>query len=138
LGGGVTVGCVPYIDVATVPTDFTCANASTKGMTAIDTVAFMTTFQAANLSYDKTKAGDISVNLVVPANGLQSPTLQRAVPEAVDDLNKFDSSTATITNPKGGVLVCLQSNGTDQHAWISLGGQDSRFSTDTTITGGGC
>lgn len=138
LGGGVTIGCVLYTD-GTVPATYACG--APNGMTAIDTVAFMTTFQAANLSDADTKVGSASVNLVVPSQGLNPPTVRRSIVSAVTAINGFtdlDGGQSIVTNPKGGVFICLQSNGTAQHAWVSIGGASSRFSTNTQIVGGGC
>lgn len=138
IGGGVTVGCVLYTD-GSVPGTYSCEAPNT--MTVVDTVAFMTTFQAANMTDDEIKAGNTSVNLVVPTQGLNPPTTQRTVQVAASDVNTYtdaDGVSNIVKNPKGGVLVCLQSNGTDQHAWVSIGGESSRFSTNTIIAGGKC
>lgn len=140
IGGGVTVGCVVYSETIT-PADQPCTTPA--GMKFIDTIAFMTKFQANSFTSTDTANGNASVNLVVPLSppsSLATGTM-RDVRAAATDLQAYTDDLNTkniVINPAKGVYVCLQSNGTNQHALISIGGENSRFSTNTRVVGGKC
>jgi type II secretory pathway pseudopilin PulG len=138
IGGGVTVGCVVYSDTVT-PGDRPCTTPA--GMKFVDTVAFMTKFQASSFTSTDTANGNASVNLVVPLNAPSQPLVARNVRAAAGELRLYTDAANIkniVENPGKGVYVCLQSNGTDQHAIITIGGESSRFSTNTRVVGGKC
>jgi hypothetical protein len=140
LGGGTTIGCVVYSETTT-PSDHPCS-APAASQKFIDTVSFMTRFQATSFSSTDTANGNAAVNLVVPLNA--PSTFQsnlRSVQAAATDLRTYTDASGIkniVENPAKGVHICLQSNGTNQHAIITLGGESSRFSTSTRVIGGAC
>lgn len=131
IGGGATVGCVLYINAA-VPSTYSCA--TPNGMTRVDTVAFMTKFTASSFE-EENRTGSTAVNLLVPSSGLANGS-NRSLETVVNEVNGFNDTTPS--NPSGGVHICLQSGGTNQHAWVVLGGKNSRFSASATIVEGNC
>lgn len=134
-GGGVTVGCVLFSESA-APGTYSCA--SPAGMRSIDTVAFMTKFRAGSLESEN-QTGSAAVNLVVPSSTVTAGTGRSR--EAVGlEINSYTDGAGSniVTNPGGGVHICLQSNGSDQHAWVVLGGKNSRFAANAQIVGGKC
>ncbi len=135
LAGGVTVGCVIYSD-NTAAGDHPCS-ATPVGVKKIDSVAFMTTFQAAALTDAANRTGSADVNIIVSKTGLLNGQTHDS-PGGSQQLGDIANPALITSNPKGGVYVCLQSNGTDQHALISIGGESSRFSTNTTVVEGNC
>ncbi|MDB5170237.1 MAG: hypothetical protein JWN82_633 [Candidatus Saccharibacteria bacterium] len=142
IGGGVTAECVLYSKVPVTPASPPCSvsprgvtsSGATVPMASIDTVAFITTFHGLNYQGTDKESGSSQVNLVVPK---ASYSIDRATKTAMTTLKSY-TQTNTETNPGGGVYVCLQSNGSNQYALISLGGSNSRFSSNTTIRGGRC
>ena len=133
LGGGVTIGCVIYSD-SVAPSGPPCSSTQV-GVKKVDNVAFMTTFQASALTDAQNRTGSADVNIVVPKDGL---TQAHGSQDGSAQLVSISNPTKIVTNPKQGVYVCLQSNGTNQYALVAIGGESSRFSTNTSIVAGKC
>lgn len=132
IGGGVTAECVFYANTTISPAaDRPCVN--TAGITRIDTVAFMTQFHS-NTFDGKQETGSAVVNIVVPNAAHTGP---RDIQTVASDIEDFTDSNITI-NPKGGVYICLQSNGSNQYALTSLGGSSGRFTSNTRVITGKC
>jgi len=133
------IGCVFYgTTYLTPPATQPCIN--TPGSTRIDTISFMTQFHGTNSVTGDRESGSNQVNIVVPST---APLLPRNLVAALTSVNGYTDSAAgggpnITTNPKGGVYICIQSNGSNQHALLSMGGKNSRFSTSGAILSGGC
>ncbi|HEY1064065.1 MAG TPA: hypothetical protein VGE30_02075 [Candidatus Saccharimonadales bacterium] len=136
IGGGATIGCVLMRD-SPAPATYSCD--SPGGMRSVDTVAFMTKFRASSLE-EENRTGSAAVNLVAPLSTVAVGS-RRSAEVVANEINQYNDATpgATIvTNPAGGVHICLQSNGSNQHAWVILGGKNSRFSASSEIVGEKC
>lgn len=84
----------------------------------------------------KLLSGDQVVNLLPLRNmGLNAPAPAPAVPNGT-----LLSSVANFSdlNPAGGVALCFNSGGTDQHAIITIGSNGRQLSTKTQIDTGSC
>jgi hypothetical protein len=130
------VGCVMYGTIPLAPpADHPCT--STANSVKIDTIAFMTQFHGTDTVSGDRESGSNQVNMVVPVT---PPILPRTKLQATKALNLYKDGTGgnIITNPKGGIYICLQSTGSKQHALLSMGGNNSRFSTSGSIKTGGC
>lgn len=142
VGSGVTVACVFY-GTTSLNTTTPC---DTTGATYIDTVAFITTFHGTSPE-GHLESGSSQVDLVVPINGSStaSGSLGRDLESAAEQLNNYDqddpnnsADDKTVKNPESGVFICLQSNGSEQFALLSLGGKSSRYSAQAQISNGKC
>jgi hypothetical protein len=131
LGYGASISCVFYFGSSvTLNAAKPCA---TAGANYIDTIAFVTTFVGA--SGGGLNSGSTQVDLVVPTAAATPPRLLK---DAAETLNTFVTAADIVVNPPSGVYVCIQSGGTRQFGLIKLGGNNSQFSTSSTITSGGC
>ena len=138
VGTGLTVTCAVYATAAFSTPPASPCSSPVSGLVPTDTIAFMTTFNAASLD-TSTRNNSAAVNLVVPT--AMSQASPRSIKQAVYQINRYTDAvgvTNIVINPPGGVYICLQSGGTNQYALVSLGGQSNRFSTNTTVRSGKC
>lgn len=159
--GGVTVECVLYNNYSnqdfnpTTPVTYSqpCSNATIAGkMIQTDGLAFMTTFHGSSLSND-TQTGSTHINIVVFKRGAGGPIIGRNPLIYVNELMSYKTdanasashscdpsnvNSNTCFNPSGGVFMCLQSNGSSQHALINIGGNVSNNASKTGIQNGSC
>jgi hypothetical protein len=155
-GAGVTAECVlypKYTSPTFSPTSYAtpCTNNATvaTSMYKVDTIAFMTTFQS-----NDTAAGSSTVNLVIFKQTTGTGTgVGRLTSATVDELLQYktdvtknahdacdptDVFSNTCINPPGGVYICVQGTGSNQHAFIILGGNISQKSTTIDVKEGKC
>lgn len=139
LGPSAKFGCVMYSNsagftptITGIGTDWCDANAT--GSISTDTVVFMSTFRGVTLAGDD-PAGSRQVDFVVPTRSLP---LNRTIPAGANVVNTFYDHTRSLLNPNGGLMICLESEGTDQYAIITIGGNASRYTAKTEIYAGGC
>lgn len=87
-----------------------------------------------------TKSGSLQVDVVVPNPGV--PAMVTGLNEtSTAFVHKMDSLSANmpLVNPSGGLVICLRSGGTSQHALINLGtGNAGKLTTSMTIGPGNC
>lgn len=95
---------------------------SGPGGQVVQGVGFFTTF-GAGASANPTA---LSVNLI-PLR--ENPTIVSAIDSVTD---------TTPMNPAGGVVVCMDGEGTNQRAFLRIGTQNSRLTTETVMEGGTC
>jgi hypothetical protein len=76
--------------------------------------------------------GKLAVNVlpIISGNGSQG-----SVTAAIDGIN--NGSTA-IQNPNGGVSICMNATGTNQHAVLKIGGSNRQLTTNLAINNGAC
>lgn len=128
-----TTSCVFYatgaVTVATQP-------CSTAGRVNVDSFSFVTTFRPSDFVANGSATGDTQVNvLVTSAPGSTSKTASALSTEV---FGYGTGATPFVSNPAGGVYICLRSTSSDQHALIRLGGQGSVFGTNMSINAGAC
>lgn len=132
-------GCVFYVtsptaismnSLATTP-----CTGSPAGSIKTDSISFVTTFVQTNAQLNR-NSGDTDVNLMVhsPLSLLGNG---RSVNTVMGEVSSYATTSPTV-NPAGGVYICLQSEGSDQHGLLRLGGNGSRFATDLQIDPGTC
>lgn len=131
LSGGATVGWVRY-----------------KGSQDVGGFGFMSSFTPTTVGSTDIVSGSTRARLVVPVpvstdlSDVSAPlintVLNQLPDEFVTQFNNLEEGNALI-NPPGGVEVCLNSGGSNQHAIITIGdGTSSSFATRSQISGGDC
>ncbi len=137
LGGGASFGCVLYSATTTpsVPASTPCSTISGTNPTGL--ISFFTTYQSVDFS--GSAGGSNQVNILV-----SNKVSLNAAPASAEAALKGSTATDTPGNPRttseprGGVYICLQSNGSKQHAILQIGGNTSRFTSTATIRAGDC
>ena len=126
IGNGVSVGCVLY--TTTVKTPDANQPCRTSGFSTTDAIAFLfTNYGKTVTSATPTGTTSAQVNMVLP----------KSVNTALNS-STYTSSGNYVSNPAGGVIVCLQSATTKQFALVQFGGVQSQFSAQSTIASGSC
>jgi type II secretory pathway pseudopilin PulG len=126
-GAGTVVRCVIY----STTLGFTpAANLPCNSGTKVDTIAFITTFKAADVNN-----GGSQVDLVVPRSTLAAD-IGRTKYAAIVDLNQY-TEAKTWMNPAGKVFVCLE-GGSEQYALLSIGGPSGASTVSSVIEQGKC
>lgn len=139
LGPSAKFGCAYYSTNPAFTPVMTGAGASWcavngTGNVSTDTVVFMSTFRGVALGTDD-PSGSRQVDFVVPSS---SRTLNKSRANAANEVNRFYNSTRSLLNPAGGLMICLESEGTDQYALVTIGGSASRYTAKTQLLEGGC
>lgn len=119
IGRSISFGCIfflnsPATPIATPP----CSTPAAK----TNKITFMTTFVANGFLPASSRF--ISSSIVVKSDTTTS-------------VESYTTST-TSSNPAGGIYICLNSEASDQHALLKIGGQNANSTTSTTINGGKC
>lgn len=140
---GVTVGCVFYattaviIDTSKQPCKPAPAGSLPSGAINFDTLSFVSTFQGTDVDNTGVHSGNVQVDLLVPTT---PAVVGRSSHDAATLIDSYSNAVPQnwLTNPAGGVYICLDSGGSSQYGLIKLGGNTSRFTTSTIIGAGGC
>ncbi len=109
-------------------------------------VAFMSTLATIGASITDLSSGALAVD-VAPTTfdspiEVASPGSVNEMPQYIDAfdnvLTGFGSNYDANKNPNSGVIICFDSGTTDQHAEITVGGQNQRTTTRLQISDGKC
>jgi hypothetical protein len=130
INGGVTAECVVY-SLTLDPPNQPCSS----GLTKIDTITFMTTFHGIGFNGDQ-ESGSSDVNLLVPTAAALTKPVGQTKANAAERLNAY--KVANTATPSRGVHICLQSNGTNEYALVTIGGKSSQFVANTQVFPGQC
>lgn len=135
IGGGVTVECVLYASSAVTPAASPCSNQGS--MKKVDTISYMTTFHG--LAAGVETSGSSQIDLLIKQSG-NDVNVGRNKKDVAQELNGYNVGNVTnLSNaPGSAVYICLQSNGSNQYALVSLGGAASRTATQTSFYSGKC
>lgn len=123
INGGARFDCMLYYTSPnpTIP-DAPCSSSAPSS----DVITFITTFVA---------TGNASVNVLMPSRTVNT---SRTIDEAATDVENYVDQRNSVKNPAGGIYICVNSTGSDQHGLITIGGNASGLSTDFTISQGKC
>jgi hypothetical protein len=128
LRGGAEVTCVMYSDVPSETLGAPGVDPCSVG-NETDNVAFISALRAS-----PTSSGGSQVDIVLPPGTTNNGRSEQAVANAIKGYRIHEP----VMNPSQGVLICITSGGTNQHAIVRLAGKNGRFSTTTTIEDGVC
>jgi type II secretory pathway pseudopilin PulG len=100
-------------------------------LTNIGAVGFFSTFAGYD-SQNNLTSGTPTVNLIpIPNTNLNDTAITTA--ERINAL-----TDAALKNPSGGVIVCFQSGGTNEHGLLTLGSVNRQLTTKLEILAGTC
>ncbi len=104
---------------------------NSSGDQSIGSVGFFSTFG----SYDSSSnlATGTPTATLIPVSGT---LLNNTSKQAVDKINLINNSSPI--NPSGGVTICFDSGGTNQHGTITIGNNGRQLSTSSSIGSGKC
>jgi hypothetical protein len=102
-------------------------------ITPIDAVGFFSSFS--QYSGTALEPGSISVN-VQPLIGAGAGSASQSA--LLSEISALTDASATAQNPNGGVVICMNSNNSNQYAKFTIGGFDRRLSTNLEIKNGSC
>lgn len=129
--GQMTFRCAMFTNTAGVtPAEQTPCVTSSVDFKATDIIAYVTSFQTA------AESGDKGVAMIVPDTARELNTNSNW--NAATVINRFSSTEPIVTNPRGGVFICLDSASSGQYAVITLGGESSVTSVTSVIREGRC
>jgi type II secretory pathway pseudopilin PulG len=109
----------------------------------IGAVGFVSAFGKYASSGSNLVSGDQRVDLVpiadrtAPADPLKNSTLNQDPKTTADRINALSDATA-LRNPEGGVIICFEGTGTNQHGILTIGSNGRQLTTELAVNSGSC
>lgn len=101
----------------------------------VDAIGFFSSF--GTYSNGSLKSGPLRINVIpIVGSGSPSGSNQAQMTSTINALT--DAYVLSYGNPEGRTVICMNSNTSDQHAELSIGGNDRELGTNMVINQGGC